>query len=1026
MKIMQYHYYCNLMCKQLLTIKHASLILFFSLIILNLPAQTSFQAKLSGNQEALPVLTTATGMVTAEVMNDSLIVEGSFSGLAGNFNVDIVGGAHIHLAYAGSNGDIVFPLNTTIDQDSLGGTFEADSNKFALDAGLLSALETRQFYVNIHSRAFPSGELRGQLLPVSDAFYGTNLFGSNEVPSIISSASGAVVAELAGDQLVITGSFSGLESGFNEAVGAHIHVGPAGRNGPVIIPLVPTIDTTDTGGIFAADENTFTLTQGQIDTLDLRQLYVNIHSDNIASGEIRGQLRPLVVAAFRVHLSGTNEVPSVTTSATGELVVEWLDSTYVLTGSFNNLESPLATDIVGGVHIHGGLAGTNAGIEEILTPSTDNEGTSGIFLPEDNTFPINDTITGLNVGRSLYVNIHSENNRGGELRGQILPESQYFFTTALTGTQEVPTALTAAYGNVVAEVLGENVTVSGSFSGLQSDFNVEIVGGAHIHLAPAGSNGPVEFILNSEIDPSNRAVDFLPDSNSFSLSTTQLDTLRDRLNYVNIHSIDLPGGEIRGQLVHEATAYYVAPLSGTSEVDLVNSAAIGTVILEQTGDQIIASGSFNDLSSDLATDIVGGAHIHFNIAGSNGPVRFVLNSDQDADLTSGVFPVDSNIFALAEGQLDTIRSREAYVNIHSLNFGPGEIRGQLLPQAVSFLTATLQGSNEVPPIVSAANGALKFELSGNILIASGSFAGLESPFNEQIGGGAHLHIEAVGQNGPVAIPLSAIIPVDSLSGVFLADSNTFELDSAQLESVRAERFYVNIHTDSIPSGEIRGQVLKESNFFPGDSAMITAPEDGAIITLAGLPTLAFTPEWTAVEDPDDNLVGYIWQLAATDTFGGSTVVNAAVGADLSFTTSLGFVDTLLQSVGLQIGDSITLFHRAVATDGSVSAEGSAASVTIVRGIVSSIQNQLPQGYEFAFYPSPVKNSLMLEMVAPQSDQLSIKVIDMVGRTLADKDWNIQSGTNRDQLDVSSYSPGAYIIQLFINDEVVGAEKFIKE
>ncbi len=991
-------------------------------------AQTSFEAVLSGSQEALPVLTTASGLISGTLNGDTLVIEGEFSGLSSNFNAEIAGGAHIHIGYAGSNGGVTISLVTALDEDLRGGQFLADSNTFILDETQLNALQTRQLYVNIHTETFPSGELRGQILPSSSTPYSTNLFGSNEVPSVISSGSGAVIAELDGDQLIVSGSFSGLESGFNEGIagGAHIHLAPAGRNGGVIFPLTTIIDSTDTGGIFPADSNTFTLSAGQVDSLELRYFYVNIHSDSIASGEIRGQLTPIPVAAFRVHLSGTNEVPSVTTSANGQLIVEWKDSTFVVSGSFNGLESALNTDILGGVHIHTGLAGTNGPVEVVLNPTTDSSGVSGVFLPEDNTFPLNDTLTTNNISRSLYVNIHSLENASGEIRGQVLPQSQYFFQAALTGTQEVRPVLTSAYGAIAAEILGDQVTVSGSFTGLESDFNTAIAGGAHIHSAAAGSNGPVEFILTSVIDPSSRAASFFPDSNSFSLTATQLDTLRDRLNYVNIHSVDIASGEIRGQLVHEATNYYVAPLSGTSEVDIVNSEASGTVILEQTGDQITASGSFNNLSSDLNTDIAGGAHIHFNFAGSNGPVIFILNSNPGADLTSGVFPVDSNIFSLAEGQLDTIRNRQSYVNIHSLNFAPGEIRGQLLPQAVSFFTSTLRSKNEVDPQVSTAGGDVKFELSGSKLIVSGSFAGLESQFNEQIAGGAHLHTGFVGENGGVTIPLVTSVSADSLAGIFLPDSNTFELDSIQVDAIRAEGLYVNIHSDSIASGEIRGQVLKESNFFPGDSATITAPEDGAVITLTGLNTDEFTPQWTGVADPDNNLVGYIWQLAADDSFQ-TIVVNTAVGPNTSFTTTFGFVDTLLASVGIGIGDSITLFHRAIATDGSVCAEGPAASVTLIRdSVITSIQEALPQGFNFQYYPSPARDVLAVEMEAPQQTEISLQVFNLLGKVLIEKNVTLRTGVNQEQLHIQQLSGGVYFLRLIIDKEIIGTEKFIKE
>ena len=88
----------------------------------------TFVAHLSGSQEALPVLSGASGMVDLTLTDSVLIVEGRFAGLNGDFDAEIAGGAHIHLGYAGQNGGIEVRLNTTINEDLRGGVFEANNN----------------------------------------------------------------------------------------------------------------------------------------------------------------------------------------------------------------------------------------------------------------------------------------------------------------------------------------------------------------------------------------------------------------------------------------------------------------------------------------------------------------------------------------------------------------------------------------------------------------------------------------------------------------------------------------------------------------------------------------------------------------------------------------------------------------------------------------------------------------------------------------------------------------------------------
>lgn len=119
--------------------------------------------------------------------------------------------------------------------------------------------------------------------------YVASLAGANEVPAVVTSATGTVVATVGDDgtTVTITGRFSGLESDYRMS---HIHIGPAGSNGGVIFPLVPTVDDDSRGGTFEAANNTFTFSADQITALESDGLYINIHSADNGGGEIRGQL----------------------------------------------------------------------------------------------------------------------------------------------------------------------------------------------------------------------------------------------------------------------------------------------------------------------------------------------------------------------------------------------------------------------------------------------------------------------------------------------------------------------------------------------------------------------------------------------------------------------------------------------------------------------------------------------------------------------------------------------------------------
>jgi len=894
----------------------------------------TYNAQLSGRNEVLPVVSSASGQVTATLTGNELVVTGSFSGLSSAVDTSIVGGAHLHIGYAGQNGPVAIPLSLSFEENMQSGTFEAAENTYTLTEEQLAALTERRMYVNIHTMNFPGGELRGQVLADAEEYFSANLFSSNEVPAAMSGASGALVLELNGNDLTVSGAFADLESDFatNIAGGAHLHIGMAGMNGPVSIPIMATPSDDMRSAVFESANNTYTLDEEQRAALLGRRMYVNIHSENIPSGEIRGQVVPAATRTlFRTHLAGYNENPAITTQAFGTVLVEAYGDSIVTTGSFSNLEGALATNIAGGVHIHTGMAGVNG---PVIIPLNTNmiDANNGTFMAAANGYGLTaEQVTNL-YNRGLYVNIHSEVAPSGEIRGQILPESQIAFTGYLTGIFEVPGVNSSAQGAVKAELTGNTLIVSGTFDGLSSDLATDIAGGAHIHLGYAGSNGPVEFVLTSVLDEDSQGGRFPAMSNRFELSDEQVANLRGRQNYVNIHSLNNPSGEIRGQLLPDANAFLVASLSGVSEATPVNTPATGQLIVELRGSSATVAGSFNDLQSDLNTAIAGGAHLHTGLAGQNGPVRVIINPTTGANNTSAVFTPANNTFEVTQGLVDTMRMRMHYANIHSLDNPGGEIRGQVLPLATSYFTTTLRAIHEVPSQLSDASGAMKFELSGDQLTLSGSFSDLMGDFDASIAGGSHIHLGMLTANGPIQYSLESDVAEDLKSGTYAAAGNTYTLDSVQLEALRAGNLYINIHTSIFPGGELRGQILPEQNFFPSDPPTFISPENGTFFEVDGAANEELTAEWTAASD--ENEIAYIWQASVNADF--STIdFQAIAGTDTTFTFTLGEVDSVLNLLGIEQGGLLQGFYRILASDGNVQTVGPTNIITIERGEVTA-------------------------------------------------------------------------------------------
>jgi len=108
------------------------------------------------------------------------------------------------------------------------------------------------------------------------------LSGDQEVPPVTTTASGNGTITVGDDK---SGSGSVTTSGI-AGMAAHIHEAPAGKNGPVAVPLTKTSDN-----VWSVPPGA-KLNDAQFKSYKAGNLYVNVHSEAHKDGEIRGQLKP--------------------------------------------------------------------------------------------------------------------------------------------------------------------------------------------------------------------------------------------------------------------------------------------------------------------------------------------------------------------------------------------------------------------------------------------------------------------------------------------------------------------------------------------------------------------------------------------------------------------------------------------------------------------------------------------------------------------------------------------------------------
>lgn len=230
------------------------------------------------NENPAPAGRSETGTATFKLMsNNSLMYNFSVSNLTSG---DALTAAHFHTGNAGANGGVILDFSPTFSGSASSGTI------VNVRQSLVDSLKSdaNEIYFNVHSTQVASGIVRSQINTKVEVAMDIVLSGANEVPAIVTSATGVARIRVTADKkLYYRVTVSNLAAG-DALVAAHIHTGASGVNGGVIIGLASGVAD------FATDK-IFTLTDALYNSLKSDALYVNAHSTLYASGVVRGQIR---------------------------------------------------------------------------------------------------------------------------------------------------------------------------------------------------------------------------------------------------------------------------------------------------------------------------------------------------------------------------------------------------------------------------------------------------------------------------------------------------------------------------------------------------------------------------------------------------------------------------------------------------------------------------------------------------------------------------------------------------------------
>jgi hypothetical protein len=260
---------------------------------------------------------------------------------------------------------------------------------------------------------------------------------------------------------------------------------------------------------------------------------------------------------FTGNLTGTQETPPNAATATGfgRVTLNAAETQITASVYYGSAAAPLSSNVTVG-HIHTGAAGAAGPVTFNLAPA------AGVTFGSvvNSTFAVTATqVADLKAG-NMYFNIHTVNNPGGEIRGQISVDAP--FISYMDNNQENPatTATTArGSGAVSLNAAGTQALVTMNWSGLSGNATV-----GHVHSGRSGVNGPVICNLAPAAVPTGSVVDFL-----CTFTAAQVTALKTAQLYLNVHTAANPGGEVRGQIQRRRST--VLDFDGDSKTDFVNT-----------------------------------------------------------------------------------------------------------------------------------------------------------------------------------------------------------------------------------------------------------------------------------------------------------------------------------------------------------------------------------------------------------------------------------------------------------------------
>ncbi|HTQ48461.1 MAG TPA: CHRD domain-containing protein [Polyangiaceae bacterium] len=339
--------------------------------------------------------------------------------------------------------------------------------------------------------------------------YEAKLSGANVAPT-------AVVTPSSGDaKLGLESDGQTLDYDITQNVAnptsINLHIGAPLEQGNVTHQLTP-ISAHMTGKV--------TLTSDETTALAADQLYLDVLSQAHPGGEIRGQVTPPGSTVYTATPQGAQEVPAILSNyAAHASFILSQDGTQAV---YHMVTGATPTNVL----LVRAIATINGQVVYPLTPTGSTiDGTLTLAAGDQADFQAN----------HFYVNIQTQQNPTGELRGQVIPSGSTLYSGAMLGNNEVPPISTQATGGAQFVLSPDQKTIA-----YEIDVSGIIPTSADMDDGASGKNGPTLYQLTLDQNGAQGSINF---------AGNDLPMLQQGLTYANVHTASNSNGELRAQLV---------------------------------------------------------------------------------------------------------------------------------------------------------------------------------------------------------------------------------------------------------------------------------------------------------------------------------------------------------------------------------------------------------------------------------------------------------------------------------------------